>query len=574
MAQVKLKLTQTSFPFNFNVLAGTVLVGDAWEQNLQGANAAELEVPQAYFMQNMLPITRGFGSVHYTRVAAEHTYPKYIDKLFQLYDVDGNLALYSTANGACLIYTATLGAWTSFPLPDGAEFGETSVAHLKGTSYVHIAGQGIFVYDFYTNTFDKQTAIGIFPEACDGIVAANQYLILWDKSYIYWSSPLAPLDFTIAQGLGGSSGILANRSRLLQCLPISDGFIAYTTKSAISATYTGNAYYPFKFNEIPNSAGVANTEHVAYDSTNEQHIAWTTSGFQAISIRGAQLVWPELSDAIGSNLFTAAASTGLPYLVFATRLSTKVTAVGNRYIVVSIKRTVQQLNYSHAYVFDLALQRWGRIDVPHVDLFEYRAPEFVANLSYDYLVGSYDDLVGSYDDMVADIQDKTGQFGTTFGVVAANGAIYIALSSTTANLYSMESTSSGAAVPNITLGRYRLRRQAAVTFQNMQLSNNNVNTAEFPISLQVISHDASGNILRSVTPIASLRTPCQYYARLTGAHISLKLTGKLLLTSLEMELSSAGGNILPAAETISVPDDSIVVNSIPVVVSDEFAVVT
>lgn len=569
MAHFKAKLTQQSFPFNFAELAGTVLVGNALEQNLQTQDTGQ-EVPQAYFMQNVLPTQRGFASVHYTRVAAEHTYPKYVDKLFVLYDVDGNLALYSTAGGACLVYSKDTGTWTSFPLPDGTIITDTTVAYLKGTTYIHIAGAGLFYYDFQLATLVEATVTGITVTATFGVCAANQYLILWDDNTVYWSSPADPLDFTIVQGLGGSSSILSNRSRILQCLPTTDGFIAYTTRSAIYAPYTGNAYFPFNFREIASSAGVAENEHVAYDSPNERHIAWTTSGFQLVTGKGAQLLWPELSDAIGNGLYSAGGSDGYPYIVQANRLTVKVSSIGARYIAISLKRNASQINYSHAYVYDIALERWGRLDIPHVDFFEYRAPEFVAALTYEQLVGSYEALTVSYAQLLAQLTDKTGQFGTTFGCVNAQGAIYVALSSSAANVVNLESPSSGATVPNILLGRYRLQRQSAVTFQQLQLSSNN--TTGF--NVRIIAHDASGRVLRKLTPTPSTRYGAQLYARLTGAHISLQLSGKLNLTSVEAELTTAGNTVLPAIVPDTVGLYTVVVNSEPVVVDDVYVEVT
>lgn len=563
MAHFKAKLTQQSFPFNFAELAGTVLVSSQLEQNLQ-SQQAEQEVPQAYFMQNMLPTQRGFTSIHYTRVAAEHTYPKYVDKLFVLYDVDGNLALYSTAGGACLVYSKDTGAWTSFPLPDGTVITDTTVAYLKGRTYIHIAGAGLFYYDFQLAQLLPAVVVGVNINATDGVCAASQYLILWDENTVYWSSPANPLDFTIAQGFGGSSSILSNRSRILQCLPTTDGFIAYTTRSAIYAPYTGNAFFPFSFREIASSAGVSENEHVAYDSPNERHIAWTTSGFQVVSSKGAQLIWPELSDAVGSGVYSAAASDGYPYVVKVERLEVKVSSIGARYIAVSVKRNKQQLNYSHAYIYDLALERWGRLDIPHVDFFEYRAPEFVAALTYNQLVGSYDALTVSYAQLLAELQDKTGQFGTTLGCVNATGAIYIALSSSVSNVGNLESPSSGATVPNLLLGRYRLQRQTAVTFQQLQLSSNNLTD----YNVRIIAHDAAGAVTRKLTPTPSTRYGAQLYARLTGAHISLQLSGKLNLTSLEAELTAAGGNMLPASIPSQVGTYTVVVDGVVVVVDD------
>ena len=100
MANVKAKLTQAGFPFNFSEIAGTVLAASALDQNLQaGGEQVATEVPQAYFMQNVLPVQRGFQSAHFTSVLKPHTYPTYLDKVYTLRDASGSVALFSPAGG-------------------------------------------------------------------------------------------------------------------------------------------------------------------------------------------------------------------------------------------------------------------------------------------------------------------------------------------------------------------------------------------------------------------------------------------------------------------------------------------
>ena len=570
MAYFKANLTMQGFPFNFQELAGTVLVGNALEQNLAGQQAAQ-EIPQAYFMQNVLPTQRGYMSMHYNKAIAEHTYPKYLDKVFVLYDVGGSVALYSTAYGQCYVYDKDVAAWQAFPLPPEAVVGDTTIAYLKGTTYILIAGVGAFKYDFGLQQLVSVTFTGITAASLRGITASSLYLIGWDDSTVYWSNPLNATDFVPAQGGAGSSAILSNRSRILLCLPSTDSFIAYTNRSAIYAQATGNPNFPFSFREIPNSAGVADTEHVAYDAPNDRHVAWTTSGFQLVTQKGANLIWPELSDSVAQGLYSAASlSGGYPAIAKSDKLLVKVNSIGVRYIAVSIKRNAVQPNYSHAYIYDLALERWGRLDIPHIDILEYRAPEFVANKTWNQLTGSWEAIAQSWEQLVQEVATKTSQFGYTLACVAANGSIYIALPSTANNIDGLESPNSGAALPSILLGRYRLQRQAAVQIQQVQIGNQNGSA-----SVLFHSHDASGNKLRTVVPVASTKYGNQYWGRVTGAHVSIQLTGKFNLTSLESELTQQGGMLLPSSGDSTVLQDSfVVVNGIPVVVNGEQVEVT
>lgn len=576
MASIKAKLTQKTFPFNFSELAGTVLAPNYLEQNLRvGADQEALEVPQAYFMQNVLPVQRGFSSVHYARVVGQHTYPAYLDKVFTLRDGAGNVALYAHAGGQNLIYTAATGAWVAFPTVSG----QVTVAYLKGTTYVAIAGVGLYVYDFTAETFTLQVLSGISFTNVDGVAAANQYLLLWTPDTLAWSDPADPLDFSTS--LAGSTGILANNGLLVQCLPVNEGLIAYTTRNAIACLYTGNSTVPFAFREIPESAGIADPEHVAYDSTSKAHIAWTTSGFMQISIRDAALIWPELSDALGSGIYSVCAASGsarYPTLETVDSLAVKVSSVGSRYIVVSVKDAAAGvIEYTLAYVYDAALDRWGRLDIPHVDFFEYRAPEFMADLSYGGLSATaYTSLMAtSYSQLQQAVGGKVPQFGTTFGCVQKLGAVYIGLSASSAQLDSMETAQaiSGAAEPLLLLGRYRLQRPSAVTFQGLQLSTLGAEDA----AVSIVAHDAAGSVIGELIPVALGRGSGGYVGRLTGAHISLRLTGRVVLTSLEFTLTDAGSNLLPmgAAEASGedpIPADVVVVDGVYVTVDDEYVV--
>lgn len=566
MANVKAKLTQAGFPFNFTEIAGTVLAASALDQNLQAAGEqVAAEVPQAYFMQNVLPVQRGFQSAHFTRVLKPHTYPTYLDEVHTLRDAGGSVALYSPAGGQNLIYTKTTGAWTAFPLV-GPLPSAVTVAHLKGVSYVCYAGTGVFVYDFDLNTFSQVTLLGVDESTIIGICAANQYLLLYTTQYVAWSNPLNPLDFVPVVGGAGQSAILANRSEIVVCLPVTEGFIVYTGHNAIFGSYSGNPNVPFYFREIPNSAGVEQPEHASSESTGSGHVAWTSSGFMQISAKNAQLIWPELSSAIADGLYSTQGSGGYPTVVTKTSLAVKVSTVGARYYIVSVKDSSTGVKDSPvAYVYDVALDRWGRLDIPHIDFFEYRAPEFSVALTYDAATGDYDSYAAySYNTARTSEPDKVASFGTTFGCVNSLGAVHVVLGSQVKNLELLESASSGAAVPCLYLGRYRMVRPTAVTWSELQLSTNAA-----VVDCSVFAHDSAGTVTRKLTPTPSGRMVGKLVGRLTGAHISLKLSGKFLLTSLEFELIDAGSRIQPVAEA-ELPSNLVTVANEPVVLDGEY----
>lgn len=570
---VKAKLTQPAFPFNFEEIAGTVLVGQAFDQNLQASGQqVAAEIPQAFFMQNILPIQRGFASVHYTRVVGAYTYPVYLDRVYTLRDAEGNVALYAPVDGAALIYTAATGSWVQYASPTG-EIG--GVVYLKGKTYVLIRGAGIYCYNFTTPAWELQTATGIgsFDDIIT-MVAVSSYLVLGTTQQLYYSDPLNPLLFTAAPGGAGTTGILALRGDIVTALAIAAGAIIYTTHNAILMLYSGNANVPFVFREIQGSAGVASSEHVTYDTTLAGHVAWTSDGFMQVSQQGAQLIWPELSDSIAGGIISLFGGNNYPALQKYAGLDVKCSAVGTRYIVISVRKA-GEVEFGVGYVYDNALDRWGRIDIPHVDVFEYRKPEFVAAYTYDVMAGfTYDQIATkTYGGLMYQVAGKAAQFGTMFGIVNKQGAVFIALPPTTATLDQLESDTSGAATPLLCLGRYRSIRPNAVCIQEMQISNQ----AE-GINVQWNAHDLFGDMFAFLSPMLNPRNKGQYNGRLSGAYISLSLSGRMVLTSLEFILTDAGTAKQPVRAQGSgdplVPSNAVTIRGVPVTIGGDYVVIT
>lgn len=567
MAHFKAKLTQQSFPFNFTEIAGTVLASSYLDQNLQtSAEQAALEAPQAYFMQNVMPVPRGFQSVHYSRVLQPHTYPTYLDEVYVLRDEQGSVALFSPAGGQNLIYTKTTGAWTAFPLPDGILPTAVTVVHLKGVSYVCYAGTGLYQYNFLTQSFEALTIAGLSAADLLGITASNQYLLAYTSQYVAWSNPLDPLDFVPVLGGAGQSAILANRSEIVVCAAVTEGFIVYTTHNAVFGSYSGNPNVPFYFREIPNSAGVSEAEHITRDATAAGHIAWTSSGFMQVSSKGAQLVWPELSSAIADGLYSVQGGADYPVVLTKKSLAVKVSTIGARYYIVSVKDANTGVkDYPVAYVYDSGLDRWGRLDVPHIDFFEYRAPEFSAELTYGMATGAYTYYGSmSYGEARTAEPEKVVAFGATFGCCNSLGAVHIVLGSQVAQLALLESTTSGAAEPKLYLGKYRIRRPNALTWSELQ-----VPLEAQAATFSVIAHDSAGQPIRTLVPVQSSRLASKLVGRVTGEYISIKVQGKFLLTSLEVEAIDAGTRLAPVKAS-SPLGNLVVVGGAPVTANGDY----
>jgi len=574
MALIRANLVTQGFPFNHKELTGATIVpapGDMSQQAGQDATASDSS--QAYYLQNVLPTKRGYGSVHYTQAISKHTYPVYMDDIFQLRDGDGNVALFSPAKGKCLIYSKDTGAWSAFEIPAYPTEAVVTCAYLRGTTYVCFAGIGLYVYNHSAHTFTEVTASGVLFSAVKGVLASSGYLVLYTHNTIEYSSQLNPLDFVPTPGGAGSTGVLANRGEFVTCLAVADGFLAYTTHNVIAARYTNNPNVPFAFNEVPQSAGVASPRHVAYQGTAGEQVAWTSAGFMLVSQKQAQLVWPELSDSIASGVYTRTGANNQPELRTCDKLDVKVAALGGRYYTISVKDSASPAGeFPLAYVYDLALDRWGRFDIKHVAFFEYSAPEFIADLSYaDLGELTYDGLADlAYGQLVQQISDKTAQFGTTLGCVQALGAVYIALSSLVARIDLLESATSGAAEPAIFFGRYRLQRPNAILLTEVRT---NGLTADLQPSIQAIAHSSDGAVIGATELVSASKYPGQYFGRIAGAYASVKLYGKLQLSLLEFQLVGAGSMLLPRAVDSNgqqIPANVVTVGGVPVMIGGEY----
>jgi len=560
-------LISDSFPFNLLELATPVLVARSWEK---GDTEKRSNQCHAFFMQNCLPVANGFNSVHYTKVINKHTYPQYLDRCFALRTADGQVALYSPASGTNYIYTKATGNWEKFPFVTSVDSSAISIAYLKGTTYVCYPGIGLFVYDFDTNTFNQQTVIAVDFNNIKGVCAAGGYLLLWTDTSIAWSSLTNPLDFTPTTGGAGSSSLLSARGPIVTVLPAKDGVVVYTSVNAVAGNVTGNINFPFAFKEIAGSAGLATSRHATGDSTAETQIAWTTSGIMEVGGGNAQAAWAEISDSIAQNIYMSCGSDGYPYLSRVTQIDVSINTIGQRYITISLKNKDADVEYAFAYVYDLVLRRWGRIDIPHIDIFEYRAPEFVKDFTYDDLgEQTYDDLGElTYDQLSVKLENKTAQFGTTFGIVNALGAVHIALGSQVKNLDTLEDATSGAAVPKLMLGRYRLIRPNAI-----QSISFDVNAAANTAGIKVIAHDEQGDFIRSVGTVTSPRSTGKWFARCTGASLSVDISGRFCLTGANFSFVDAGDRNLP--KKISTTDgNTITIDGVPVSIDGQVVVET
>lgn len=405
-------LASANFPFVSDFQGRTIIIPQ-WDENYDRTSQVQAAasdpnidkgIPQVFYMHNVMPTNNGYQSVGYdTMIAAMNPAVTDFDQFFILRDSSENKALFSPAAGNNYVYTVPAGGWASInPLPANSfpQNGLVTASYIHKRTFIYYEKVSAIEYDFITQTFSVVNLNGLVASAIRGICASTGYNIAFSDDTIFWSSTTDETDFVPSLITGAGSQIPVDlKGKIVSILPVPQGFFIYTTKNIVSAFYSGNIRFPWIFREVPNSAGIANTNNVAWQSTLALQYAWTTAGLMKIDRSGAEIVFPALADFIASRVFEDfdEATEVLSTTYAGSDFLTKLCFTGSRYLVLSYG--LSQL--THAVIYDTASKRWGKAKITHVDAFEWPAPNFFGTRTYDQLLGtSYDQLIGnSYDQL-------------------------------------------------------------------------------------------------------------------------------------------------------------------------------
>jgi hypothetical protein len=255
-----------------------------------------------------------------------------------------------------------------------------------------------------TNIFSATTDLNGHPAVqfgqLDGIASSNGYLILWSGLTVFW----ARFDgtsfnydlFANGEVTGSGSRIPEDiKGPITSIVPVSGGFIIFTTKNAIAAVYNANNFAePWIFKSIANCGGVESFEQITEDANLSAIYAYTTGGMQKISLNSAETVFPDVSDFLGLHYLEVFNPLSLSFErgQLSTEMFVKVTHCGQRFLVVSYG--MYPGVYSFALVYDTKLDRWGKLRIAHRDCFSYSYGQQDANLTYGALLDvPYDEML-------------------------------------------------------------------------------------------------------------------------------------------------------------------------------------
>jgi hypothetical protein len=545
MAQITFRanLSAANVPYVSDYFARSIIIPQ-FDQNYQrtpGFAGADLDrdlgIPQVFYIENVLPTGQGFMSVGYEQRIAALTGTNDFDQIFLLRDPAENKFLFSPAGGKSYIYRADTGKWRAYnTIPTPGQFsGLVTRAYIHGRTFICYEKTALLEYDRVADTFNAAPGLTfLVAAAIRGICQAVNYTIAFDDTTIYWANPLFgfELDFTPSTLTGaGSSQIQEVRGKIIAVLPISGGFMVYTTGNVVKAQYSGNIRFPWVFSEVNGSAGIQNPEHVAYESNFSYHYAWTTAGLMKIDKTGTELPFPEASDFLAGKVFESydAVLKTLTTQYLTRSLNIKVSLVANRYVVVSYGVTLG--SFTHALLFDLGLKRWGKLKIAHVDAFEFIPPNFFGTRSYDQLLGNqYDQLSPTTYTQLSQQQTTTSIPGKNIGFLQQDGTIV------TVNMEVGNINSSGV----LFLGKFQLQRTKLLQLAEVEVENVLAAATNFVLTVLTSLDGKTFDIKTIANLIAARALTRKYGVKVEGENHTLLFTGCFNLNSTMLTVIPGG----------------------------------
>lgn len=499
-------LTAAEMPFLAELQGRNVIVGQI-DQNFSRQLSSvknkdrDVGIPQVYYGHNIIPTDAGFTTVGYKQLVIPPTdSDNTFTSVFDIRDSNENVAyLGITASGRNYVMTDITIGWVRTTDKVPVAGGIVTVSHVNGQSYICYTGIGTFVYNFGTGNLDAVTLTATNTATTIGLCEASGYNILWTSTQVLHSSTIDPTDFTPSLITGaGSDTIQDAKAAITVCLPHQTGFIIYTKRNAIAATYTGNPQFPFTYKEIVGAGGLASLDLISYDANGTDHLGYTTDGMQTISMTNTQNVFPPLTDFLaGSQFEDFDESTDLFTTVnLTTTMLKKVTSAANRYLIISYGVT----SLTHAWIYDFSLARWGKFKIPHVDCFEYNIINATVN----------------------EIPRQC------IGFLQADGTVkVVTMSYDTAGSYGV-----------MILGKYQYIRSQYITLLELHLES--IKVANELIIKTLTSID--GKNFTASTPSLSIATGTyrRYNQRVTGLNHSHVVSGAFHAHSIELKFLAAG----------------------------------
>lgn len=346
-------------------------------------------IPQALYMENVIPTTNGYQSVGYIKsISGIAAAGAYLLGVFEVFSSTANVVHKNfifqsdTGNLTCgqlgldaVTYSGT--AVATGDILSSAAVGTTAYIFAEGSDQLYTVSGSTGAL-LLTNITATVTPLNFFNTAgIKEIISFANYLIAIDfQGRTYWSSLTTSTDF-VASLVSGAGSIVPNDliGRVSGVEVSSAGFYIYTDQSGVFCQYTGNARYPFKFTPIKNFGGSPYVfplrNKLSAGSVNVQGSV-VVDRFRAVKSVERDMA-EHLDPAISDFLSNGSTQALLDYAtnVLTEQLASTVYPLVHiwkeRYIVISINDSVASLTsqYTHAIVVDAATRRVGKFKVRH-----------------------------------------------------------------------------------------------------------------------------------------------------------------------------------------------------------------
>jgi hypothetical protein len=533
-------LAADDFPLLSKLQSRTVIVGKAdqdYELEINSSQKLQKErrLPQAYYAHNVMPSGQGYQSIGYLGKIAKHPTAVDFRGIFVLRDPSENKSLFSPSGGKNYIWDRNFNTWKSINPLAAVETNLVTVAYLNGETYIYYEKIGCFKYNKATGLLENVVLVGLVANQINGICASQGFLLAWDDlNFIYRSQPASPLNFTPDSALGSGAGIPEDiRGKIVVVLPISNGYIVYTTANMVAAVFQTNIRYPFNYKEISGSAGIVSPDHVSWQDNLGDHYAWTIAGLQKVNKSNASPIFPEITDFLTAKIFENYNTVTNVFDVtnLLTQLNVQITVVGSRYIVISYG--VSSTLFTHAIIFDLGFKRFGKVKIDHIDCFTYVVPNLSGDITWDML----GDL--TWDDFGDTTWDELGSQLRTqetpkeiVGFLGVDGLVSII------NFDLVQTNNTGVVI----FGKYQYVRERLLTLDSVDIENVDVSN-NFTL-LHHVSFDGKTTLWKNALPVILSVDGMRRYNTVrpqnTGKNHTLIGIGTFNLTSMELKFHTDG----------------------------------
>ena len=307
------------------------------------------------------------------------------------------------------------------------------------------------------------------------------------------------------------------------------GFLAFTDKNCIAATYHASSLNStWVFREVSGAGGIESYEQATVEGSLGVCYALTTAGVQKVSLNSAESTFPDVSDFIAGRYIERIDLGDLSRIAGSTTLDlfTKLTAVGNRYIVLSYG--TMKSRFTHALVYDISLERWGKLKVNHRDCFYYNYGVTSGNYTYIMVPEPYDSPLLTTYDATEGLSNAYTSAQHAVAFMTDAGAIQIADWSK-----AVRDVDDPAAAM---IGRIQLTRTSHVQFNRAEFDGFRSGSAYISVSID-------GGDIQPAVPLIKISQSAEtaiFGEMLDGRNITLIVKGTFQLSTIVIEALTSG----------------------------------